>query len=57
MSMPLTPDTYASLVEENKKWLMDSTNDCLERQHIIAIMDDAVRQYSMNDIRRELREK
>ena len=50
MSSQMTPHTYACLVEGNKLWLLANTDDCLERQHIIAMMADMVKQYASKNI-------
>ena len=51
--MKMSPDTFSSLVKENKKWLIENTDDCLERQHIFEIMDDSVKSYARKETRRD----
>ena len=42
MSGKLTESAYQSLIDGNINWLIENTSDCLERQHIIAVLMHSV---------------
>lgn len=38
---------FGQLINEDIGWLKESTKDCLERQHIIVVLENALRQYCL----------
>jgi len=45
MSIPLYPDAYKDLVDEDIEWLLANTKRSLERDHILAILNKSVNDY------------
>jgi len=45
MTSQMTSTSYSDLISENIKWLLENTNDSLERQHIIAILESSEEEY------------
>lgn len=54
-NMKLNPISYKNLIEEDKGWLIKNAPESLERAHILAVLDDSVKHYSIkiNQIREE----
>jgi len=38
----LNKDSYAQLIKEDIHWLLEKTEDCLERQHIESILMNSI---------------
>lgn len=47
MSCNLLPHAYERLVDEDIEWLMANTQDTLERDHILAVLDFSKREYRL----------
>lgn len=45
MSMKIDKFSYEELINSDIEWLLANTHNCLERQHIIAIIKDSVNSY------------
>ena len=47
MSTTLNAKAFKSLINQDKEWLMENTPESLERAHIVAVLDDSVKHYSI----------
>lgn len=42
VSIQMNKESYTRLVKENISWLLDNTDDSLERRHIIDILNNSI---------------
>ena len=46
MPMPLTPDAFSKLINQDVQWLKANAPDSLERQHIIQVLHQRANDYA-----------